>query len=211
VIQGFILGLANGVTCTLSCAPVLLPFLVGEGYGWRRNALAIARFLFGRLAGYLLFGVLAWAGGSLVTGHPAVQGLGFGLATVILAAMLMVYGFRPPRAPCAAGGPVAQRLEKWVHPALLPILFGFLTGVNLCAPFLLALTQAIATGTLIGSVLFFLAFFAGTSVYMVPLGFSSLLWRWPAVQIVGRLAAGVVGAFYLYKGVILCVGGWNAL
>jgi sulfite exporter TauE/SafE len=210
MIKGFLLGLANGVYCTVSCAPVLLPFLVGEGYSLGRNALALGRFLLGRLAGYLIFGVLAWAGGSLVAGHPAARGLGFGLATLVLAALLVVYGFRPPKPSCAAGS-AGGRLEKFVRPALLPVLFGFLTGINLCPPFLLAFTEAAAAGSLAGSVLFFAAFFVGTSLYMVPLVLTSALRRWPALQVVGRLAAGVMGLFYLYQGFILCLGGWKSL
>jgi hypothetical protein len=29
--------------------------------------------------------------------------------------------------------------------------------------------------------------------------------------VVGRLAAGVMGLFYLYQGFILCLGGWKSL
>jgi len=60
-------------------------------------------------------------------------------------------------------------------------------------------------------VLFFAAFFVGTSLYMVPLVLTSALRRWPALQVVGRLAAGVMGLFYLYQGFILCLGGWKSL
>ena len=211
MIQGFLLGLSNGVYCTVSCAPVLLPFLAGEGGGLARSALAVGRFLLGRLGGYLLFGLAAWAGGAAVAGHPAARALGLGAATLVLAALLVVYGFRPPRPACAAGTGAAGRLERLLPPALLPVAFGFLTGVNLCPPFLLAFTQASATGSLAGSLLFFAAFFVGTSLFLLPLAFGGLLHRWPALQPVGRLAAGLMGAYYCYKGVLLCIGGWESL
>ncbi|MFL7807625.1 MAG: sulfite exporter TauE/SafE family protein, partial [Anaerolineae bacterium] len=88
--QGFLLGLANGTTCLTFCAPVLVPYLLGEGKGVRKNLLTLLQFLIGRLGGYMLFGLAAWATGSLLLGATAGQGVLLGLVYVGLAALLLV-------------------------------------------------------------------------------------------------------------------------
>jgi hypothetical protein len=50
--EGFLLGSSSGITCLASCAPVLLPLLVGARGGVRRHGFLMAEYLGGRLAGY---------------------------------------------------------------------------------------------------------------------------------------------------------------
>jgi sulfite exporter TauE/SafE len=80
--QGFLLGLANGTTCLTFCAPVLVPFLLEEGKNVRQNLMTVLKFLGGRLGGYMLFGLLAWATGSLLLRTTSYQGLVIGAAYV---------------------------------------------------------------------------------------------------------------------------------
>ncbi|MFH1176111.1 MAG: sulfite exporter TauE/SafE family protein, partial [Acidobacteriota bacterium] len=123
--------------------------------------------------------------------------------------LLIVYGFRQPPATCAAV-PAAELLSgvrrRW--PAALPAALGLLTGLSLCPPFLLAITRAADAGGLGGSLAFFLAFFCGTSAYLVPLPLVGLLRRPAVVRTVGRLAAGVVGAYFAYRGLVALLGGF---
>ena len=70
--------------------------------------------------------------------------------------MLLVYGLTNPSTPCAARslkGRLAQTLGRW--PFLMPLALGFLTGLNLCPPFLLAFTGAAWTGSLGLTFIFF--------------------------------------------------------
>jgi hypothetical protein len=55
--QGFLLGLANGTTCLVFCAPALIPFVMHEGQTVRQNLVTLVKFLGGRMGGYLLFGL----------------------------------------------------------------------------------------------------------------------------------------------------------
>jgi hypothetical protein len=57
--DGFLLGLVNGGVCLSYCAPVLVPYLLGEGDTVRRSVASVGGFLGGRLVGYLTFAVLA--------------------------------------------------------------------------------------------------------------------------------------------------------
>lgn len=202
--QPFLLGLASGVTCLAYCAPVLIPLMLGEARGVPRSLLLLGQFLGGRLAGYLLFGFAAWATGRLAPPGTEHRGLAFGIAYAALALLMLAYGvFRPPTVCAGEPRGVRALLARW--PAALPAGLGFLTGVNLCPPFLLAFAGAADSASVWGSLLFFTLFFAGTSVYMVPLSLAGGLRRFQAARAVGRLAAVCVGLYYLYAGVLLIV------
>ncbi len=210
--HGFLLGLANGVTCLAYCAPVLIPLMLGEGQKTGQNWRMLGKFLGGRLAGYLLFGLLAWLLGRMILGAPAYRNLILGAAYVILAALLAAYGLsearpmRPSPVACAGSLKGARKfLRQW--PALLPLGLGFLTGLNLCPPFLLAFTSAASAGSLGASLIFFLTFFAGTSLYFLPMAFVGLMSRVNALRTVGKLAAVLMALYYAYSGIIYLAGG----
>jgi sulfite exporter TauE/SafE len=203
--QGFLLGLASGATCLAYCAPVLIPLVLGEGRSAAHNLGLVGQFLGGRLVGYLLFGLLAWSLGRLVPAAGEERGLIFGAVTIALAVLLLVYGLVRTPAACAGELTGARAgLRRW--PALFPAGLGFLTGLNVCPPFLLAFTTAAQTGSIWGSLLFFFTFFLGTSVYMVPLSLVGTLNRFKALQTVGKLVAICMGLYYLYVGVVLFGG-----
>src|SRR5512141_2700431 len=102
VIQGFLLGLANGGACLTSCAPVLLPYIVGEGRSVRLNTFPVISFLGGRLAGYLAFAVFAWEAGTWIRSDPWSR-LIFGAVYGVLAVVMILYGFSFRKSRCAAG------------------------------------------------------------------------------------------------------------
>lgn len=203
--QGFFLGLATGTTCLVYCAPVLIPFMLGEGRPTRHNWLLLAKFLTGRLLGYLLFGLLAWAAGTLVLGDAGVRPWVLGVGYIALAGVMIFYGLvKKPTACVGSVKDLRARLRRW--PALLPFGMGFLTGLNLCPPFLLAITGAADTGSLGGSLLFFFTFFLGTSLYMIPLTLVGAFNRSEALQQIGKWAAVLVGAYYIVMGIALLWG-----
>lgn len=206
--QGFLLGLANGTVCLAYCAPVLVPYILGEGKRTGQNFATLGQFLGGRLCGYLLFGALAWGAGRLMLQWGNYRELAFGLVYIALAATLLAYGLTNPTTPCAARslkGRLMQCLVRW--PFLLPLVLGFFTGLNLCPPFLLAFSGAAWTGNLARSVVYFLTFFLGTSIYFLPMPFLGLLERFKALRMIGRLAGAVVALYYLYTGIVLVGGG----
>jgi sulfite exporter TauE/SafE len=208
--SGFLLGLASGTSCLAFCAPVLVPYLVAEAAGPLRSVPLLARFMFGRLLGYLLFGLFVGVAGSLVGQGPRRE-IGFGLAFLGLAALLVCYGFGQPRrskAACVVDGRTSalRRLAgRW--PGVLPIVLGLLTGLNLCPPFALAVAGAAESGGVAASVWFFATFFLGTSIFFLPLPGLGALRRFETLRLVARLAAGVVGVYFLYRGVVLVHGG----
>lgn len=206
MVQGFVLGLSSGPVCLVYCAPVLMPYILSKGRGVGRIAWVVSMFLVGRLAGYLLFAVAAWMAGAVLLSFGA-QGLVVGIAYVLLGSLLASYGFSKPKPGCPAraiGG-----MPEWLRTSelLLPISLGFLTGLNLCPPFVLALTAASDAHSLWGSVSFFLMFFLGTSLYVLPTPLLGAPSRPTALATVGRLAAGVVAAYYVVTGIVRTAAG----
>jgi hypothetical protein len=202
LVKGFLLGIASGGVCLTYCAPVLVPYLLGEARTVRANLVPVGGFLGGRLAGYMTFAVLAWLTHSLVIEHLPHQKVIFGIITVGLALLLIVYGFtgRDRHCPAMSADVVAKPGRRGL--AIMPVMLGFLTGVNVCPPFLLAFSSAAQLSQLWQSLLFFVAFFVGTSVYVAPLPLVGLAGGCERIRIIGRLAAGVVGLFYLYSGIV---------
>ena len=206
--QAFLLGISNGAVCIAYCAPVLLPYLLGEGAGIRSNAYLVARFLAGRLLGYLLFGVLAWAVGRIVLPESLLwREAVIGGADMVLAALLVLYGFFHVGGGCAAER-AERRLgkfgERW--PALMPAALGLFTGLNFCPPFLLAFGNAAAEANLLKTLMFFFLFFLGTSVFFVPFPLVGAARRAKVLATVGKMAAGIMGVYYFYTGLMLAIG-----
>ncbi|OPY56327.1 MAG: hypothetical protein A4E55_02154 [Pelotomaculum sp. PtaU1.Bin035] len=207
MLQGFILGIASGTACLAYCAPVLVPVLLGEGKNIQRNYVILGQYLGGRLCGYLLFALLAWAVRFPLSGLQDRE-LVFGVVYVVLALFLVYYGLFNHRALCA-GQIIEQRPIKRFSNRLppMPLVFGFLSGVTLCPPFLLAFTEAADKVAVWQSLLVFFTFFLGTSLYFLPIPLVGAFNRFDALQKVGKLAAVVVAVYYLYAGLIKIAGG----
>lgn len=210
--QGFLLGLASGASCVAYCAPALVPYLLGEGKGVRQNTVILCQFLGGRLCGYLLLAVLAWEVNRYVGAWSNGHEMFLGAVYILLAAALALYGLINPAAPCA-GHLLRGRMLKVIsrQSALLPFLFGFFTGLNLCPSFLLALTSASAMPALSQSLLFFLSFFFGTALYFIPVPLLGVFKNLLPFRAIGRLAAIVIAIYYLYTGIIMLTDGGTVL
>ncbi len=206
--QGLLLGLANGTVCVAYCAPVLMPYLLGEGRRIRGNFLVLGEFLLGRLSGYLLFSIVAWLTHRLLLENLSRRELIVGLVYILLSGLLVRYGISKPAEECAAGRSASSLPRAIINnPAVLPLALGFLTGLNLCPPFLLAFTGAAGSSSLARSVLFFVFFFLGTSVYFIPAPFIGAFTRFGGLRTVGKLAGIVVAVYYFYLGAAMFGGG----
>lgn len=208
MIQGLLLGLANGTVCVAYCAPVLMPYLLGEGRRIRNNFLVLGEFLLGRLSGYILFSIVAWLTHRLLLENLSRHELVLGVVYMLLSGLLVHYGISKPAKECAAGRS-ASILPRAIsqNPAVLPLVLGFLTGLNLCPPFLLAFTGAAGSLSLAQSALFFVFFFLGTSIYFIPAPLIGAFTRFGGLRTVGKLAGFVVAVYYFYLGVVMLGGG----
>jgi sulfite exporter TauE/SafE len=205
--DGFLLGLANGTSCVALCAPVLIPFLLSNGENVPRNLVTLLKFLAGRLLGYLFFGLLAWAVGGLLLAVGADQSLLVSGTYIGLSVFLLVAVFVNQN-PAPGACNLAQARSRFRHwPVLIPIGMGLLTGLKICPPLLLAFTAAANSGSLGGSLLLFVTFFLGTSLYFLPLPLLGVFTRMPDLRIVGRFATVIIALYYFFSGMLLFVGG----
>lgn len=197
ILRGFTLGLSTGIFCLGYCYPALAPVLFSrqEG-GWRRTASSLGLFLAGRLAAYLLFGLLAGLTGPHFLGLPSFQAWVLPILFLSMGSLLVLYGVAtglPRLRVCALCG-------LFFSDRKFLLLLGFLAGVNLCPPFLLAVGYALQLGGIAKSVLFFLFFFIATSLFLLPFLFSWLLARFQVVQAAARIAAVFGGLWFAYLG-----------
>jgi len=197
ILQGLILGLSTGPLCLAYCGPVFVPFIMAEERRAGRIARVIGELALGRLLAYLAFGVTVGYLGMWLEG-PVLQ-RAVGVALIALSLLMVLY--------VVLRGWPHLRLCHRVNERYLrfPFLFGLLTGINICPPFLLAISSALGLGDVLRGVLLFGAFFLGTSAYLVllfPLGY---LGRWPSIRIVSWMTALLSSLFFFVMGLVRLV------
>ncbi len=197
VSKALLLGFSSGLFCTGFCLPLVGPVvLANDSRGKWHAAERIGLFLAGRLAAYLLFGLAFGAlGGYLSKVLPARVVLRSTIY-VVLGALVIAYGLVrsfPHLGFCRAASP---HVASGRYVAVL----GFVAGINLCPPFLLAVTTVADMRGALNGALFFLVFFLATSVYLLPLLFSGLVSRFASVRFAARVAAVVSGSYFVFLG-----------
>ncbi len=205
--QGFLLGLSSGAVCSAYCAPVLIPYFLGEKKNVVQNFMALLQFLTGRLLGYLAIGFLAWGIDKSILQSISCREFIMGSAYIILSGLLIFYSFSKSSKTCPPAnetGMFQKVRASW--PFLFLLIMGLATAVNLCPPFLLAVAIAMGEGTLFQSALFLFMFFLGTSVFMIPVTFVGMLRRFSSLHIIGKMTAGLIGVYYFYSGTIMVIG-----
>ncbi len=199
IIQPLLAGLSTGLFCSAYCLPVVAPFLVAEERGPRATAKALIQFILGRLVGYVLFGAAVGLLGEML--DERVFGLVSAAALVVLSALLVLYavGLARPRRPGCLGGERARRLA--------PVWMGLLMGLNACPPFLISVTYVFALHSALKGMVYFLLFFAATTVYFLPLFFAGRLSRMAEFRWVARLSAVLVGILFGAYGMLMVARG----
>lgn len=196
--KALLLGLSTGLFCAGFCLPIAGPILLGrERRGFRDSAGAVGLFLVGRLAGYLLFGLVFGLLGSALARVGQFRTLVLPIVYLLLGLMLILYGFVlsfPRIGLCRVLGPKLR--SRWYL-----LVAGFLAGINLCPPFLLAITAAVDAGTPWKGLVFFAAFFVATSVYLAPLLLAGVAARFQSVRFAGRVASALAGLWFIYLGI----------
>jgi sulfite exporter TauE/SafE len=222
-VEALLLGLSSGLACLGSCGPVLLPCLAAEAKPARGTALWLGWFFGGRFLGYVGFSLLAWSLGHALpfTGRPRLVLFALahlGLAMALAAHALGLRRNARPRCACvasdAADRPAPTYASVELSPRTLvgpcapgaPLTLGFVTGLNLCPPFIAAGVRASERGSLAATLAYFVLFFLGTAVWFLPFLGMGTLRRIPQLAPVARIAAGIVAAYYAYLGTVTLAG-----
>ena len=121
ILQPLLAGLSVGAFCLTSCIPFMGSFLAAEDRPLRKNVWEILKFLAGRLAGYLCFGLLAGVLGEKFDSRwlRFATGLSFIVLSVILCAYLLGL-LREEKRLCPSSG-IFRRQS--------PFLMGFFMGI----------------------------------------------------------------------------------
>jgi sulfite exporter TauE/SafE len=163
MVEAVRLALSTGPYCLISCAPVALPFLFAEEMSGKQNAQYVTLFLVGRMVGYLLFAVLLWIVGQVhfssltSTGGQAAHTIIYLVLGILMVTSGIAHTF-PGKTVCAMAGVNRQVRGK-------AAVFGFLTGLNLCPPFLAAAARVLERANLSWGIAFFLMFLTATSSF----------------------------------------------
>jgi hypothetical protein len=182
--------------------------LLTERAGFRPHLRYLFAFLGARLLGYMIFAVVAWELGVLASMLPAPRLLLMGAVYVLLAGVLLWYAYSARRScvqPCADSKLI--RIGESRNRGLAGAAsLGFLTGLNLCPPFVAAGIRAAQLGSMAAAMLFFAAFFVGTSVWFVPFVGFGCITRNQAVLTVARMAMVLIALYYLSMGIAMLLG-----
>lgn len=179
--------------CLTFCLPFIAPVMVSEQRAKRENWFVILKFIFGRLIGYIAFGALFGYLGERLNNQNLNLIVNFAL--LLLSLILILH---------------ALNLLRWEnfsfschvakHKTKLPLLMGFLMGVNICPPFLMSLTYVFTLHSTLRGIIYFLMFFLGTTLYFLPLFFLGYLNKIKEFQVVGRVTSLIVGMIFFSYG-----------
>lgn len=196
ILEGLTLGLSSGIYCIGSCLVFFMPYLLVEGRkGISENLKKVFSFMTGRLAAYIIFALAAGFIGSLYRNIFTVR---LSHICLIAASLLMLgYSLAHNFKGHAFCGSLAGRFSLM----RIPFFLGFLTGLNPCPPFLVGAARLWTLNDIPGGVMLFVAFFLGTSVYMIPLIFIPYLNRSERIKRIGVMVALLSSLWFLFAGI----------
>lgn len=192
VFSGYLAGLSVGVYCLGLCLPIFLPLLLSQNRVGKKGVYLILEFSGGRLLGYLFFGlVFGWFGQVVQSGfiHSLV-----GLANLWIGILMVVYCLGVIDKKFCAAIPLSK--VKW------PVVLGFLTGINICPPFLGSLAYVFNLKSAVFSLVYFLAFFVGTSTYIVPFTLLGVFSQKHWLQKLAQYSGIAVGFYFITVNII---------
>jgi sulfite exporter TauE/SafE len=187
--EGFFLGLATGTTCLATCGPVYAPYLMQYERGFLGSLFALLEVSAGRFLAYLAIGAAAGILGKNLA--IADRDLFLAASYVLFSAFLLVTSFRTHRREkcCPAG--------RWTAFADRPLFLGILTGINFCPSLFVALTRTIDLSGPAAGMTLFAAFFAGTTLFMLPVTLFGWFGTKQTYRVVARVAAVAVAAWFI--------------
>lgn len=232
LLEGFLLGLGTGTSCVLTCTPLILPLLCARQRGPAETARIVGLFLGGRLIAYVLAGALLALAGCYALGYvsPRLQTILGGSAYILAGTAMLVQGLHL-NGHLRRQGRLCRTSSRLGAPGNAAIT-GFASGFSLCPPFVGAAARVFGLGSslavghitaatgltavpagstvqaLMGGMAYFASFFAGTSLFFLPLLGIGLIRRLPAqLHQVARMVMIMLGIYFLvFLGVFRLTG-----
>jgi len=193
-----LLGLSLGPVCLATCSALYVPLLLAEDRrGLAGSFKLFLEFSLGRLLGYLAVGLVVGLVAELL--DPDLQRVPWlpGVSEIVVGALMLAYGLWRSF-PSAA---LCKKLNAREGKPPAAFLIGLASGLSICVPFVSTITLEVATGDLVQSLLLFIAFFFGTSVWFIPLTLAGPLSKSASLRKFAGWAAVLAGAVFLVIGV----------
>ena len=201
--EAFILGLSSGSACLVTCGIVMFPYLMAGTAGVKRIAADLSVFLLTRLIIYFLLATLAWIFGQAVFTNTLMRNIVPGVLYILFAVMLIWYSIDKTRKK----GCPARIITAVNNKKLIPVALGLVNSLGFCPALLIILTKGVTQGTITQSYMTFLAFFAGSSLWFLPLPVAGIIRKKQIIEKIGILATGLAGTIFIIKGVTSLIGG----
>ncbi len=202
--DALILGLSSGSACLATCGMVMFPYLMAGSAGVKRIAGDITLFLLARFVVYLMLATAAWYFGQTFFSNKIVRNIVPGLLYISFAIMLVWYSIGKNRKKeCPA-----KLMRSFSDRRLVPVFLGIVNSLGFCPALFIILTKGATEATLIRSYIAFLAFFAGSSLWFLPLPLAGKIRKKEILSTVGTLATGLAGIIFMIKGLTNLIGGF---
>ncbi|OGX00590.1 MAG: hypothetical protein A3I73_02150 [Omnitrophica bacterium RIFCSPLOWO2_02_FULL_45_16] len=197
IFEGLMLGLSAGIYCVGACLVFFMPYLLIEGrQKVFENLRKILSFMLGRLISYIAFALII---GFIGASYRNIFTVRFSHICLIAASLLMlIYSVTHNVKDSRFCAGLANRFNLM----RLPFFLGLFTGLNPCPPFLVGATRLWTLNDIFGGVILFIAFFLGTSVYMIPLIFVSYINKSERIKHIGVMMALLSSLWFLFMGIL---------
>jgi hypothetical protein len=201
--EAFILGLSSGSACLATCGMVMFPYFMAGTADVKRIATDLSVFLLTRLIIYFVLATLAWYFGQAIFSNRVVRTIVPGVLYIVFAIMLVWYSIgKNRRSECPA-----KIVTTVNNRRLVPVLLGIVNSLGFCPALLIILTKGASQNTIIESYAAFLAFFAGSSLWFLPLPLAGKARKKEVLKTIGILATGLAGIIFMIKGLTSLIGG----
>ena len=201
--DSFILGLGSGSACLVTCGMVMFPYLMAGEAGVKKIAIDLMLFLLSRMVIYFILATLAWYFGQALFSSAVMRSFLPGILYIVFAGMLIWYSIsRHRQVRCPAG--IITKVE---NRRLIPVFLGVVNSLGFCPALFLIITKGAVQLTLVQSYVSFLAFFAGSSLWFLPLPLAGKLRKKEIIRTIGVFATGIAGTIFIIKGITILIGG----
>jgi len=161
----FVMGVAYGSSaCLISCAPALMPLMIGRGEQMGGSWSVIGIFSAGRVAAYTIIAAIASLASIRLQQfleNREFTGPITGGVMILTAAWLLYRIYRPAPTRCTARSLISdQRVGRWGALGIFAV--GMVLSLNLCAPLLSLMAVSASSHSVVRGALYGLMFGLGS-------------------------------------------------
>jgi len=182
---------------------VMFPYLLSGSAGAKRISADISLLLIARFIVYFLLATIVWYFGQAFFTNSVVRNIVPGILYIVFSVMLVWYSIGKNREKHCPSK-IVTVVNK--H-GLVPVFLGIVNSIGFCPALFIILTKSSTQASLSQGYLAFLAFFAGSSLWFIPLPLAGKIRKGEVLKTIGILATGLAGIIFMIKGITNLIGG----